>query len=120
MKTQRFTGERIIGVPKEAEACAKPAELYRRRGISEPTDYNWRARFAGMTISEARRLHVLLRREGFVVNRKRVQKPYRVTQICTATGPGIGAGRGKTIKKVVERKGIEPSTFALRTRRSPS
>lgn len=44
---------------KEAEAGAKPAELCRRHGISEATYYNWKAKYAGMTISEARRLREL-------------------------------------------------------------
>jgi putative transposase len=46
-------------VLKEAEAGAKPAELCRRHGISEATYYNWKAKYAGMTISEARRLREL-------------------------------------------------------------
>jgi putative transposase len=59
MKRKRFTEEQIIGVLKEAEAGAKPAELCRRHGISEATYYNWKAKYAGMTISEARRLREL-------------------------------------------------------------
>ena len=59
MKRKRFTEEQIIGVLKEAKAGAKPAELCRRHGISEATYYNWRAKYAGMTISEARRLREL-------------------------------------------------------------
>jgi putative transposase len=47
MKRKRFTEEQIIGVLKEAEAGAKPAELWRRHGISEATYYNWKAKYAG-------------------------------------------------------------------------
>jgi hypothetical protein len=32
----------------------------------------------------------------------------------------LTGGEAKTLEFMVERKGIEPSTFALRTRRSPS
>jgi putative transposase len=56
MKAKRFTEEQIIGVLKEAEAGAKTKELCRRHGISEPTFYNWKAKYAGMTVSEARRI----------------------------------------------------------------
>ena len=56
MKSKRFTEGQIIGVLKEAEAGAKTKDLCRKYGISEPTFYNWKAKYAGMTVSEARRL----------------------------------------------------------------
>jgi putative transposase len=36
---KRFKEEQIIGVLKEAEAAAKPAELCRKHGISDATYY---------------------------------------------------------------------------------
>jgi len=59
MKAKRFTEEQIIGALKEADAGAKTKELCRRHGISEATFYNWKAKYAGMTVSEARRLKEL-------------------------------------------------------------
>ena len=59
MKTKRFSEEQIIGVLKEAEAGAKTKDLCRRHGISDATFYNWKAKYAGMTVSEARRLKEL-------------------------------------------------------------
>ena len=59
MKAKRFTEEQIIAVLKEAEAGAKTKELCRRHGVSEATFYNWKAKYAGMTVSEARRLKEL-------------------------------------------------------------
>jgi putative transposase len=59
MKSKRFTEGQIIGVLKEAEAGAKTKDLCRKYGISEPTFYNWKAKYAGMTVSEARRLKEL-------------------------------------------------------------
>jgi putative transposase len=59
MKARRFGEEQIIGVLREAEAGAKTKELRRRHGISEATFYNWKAKYAGMTVSEARRLREL-------------------------------------------------------------
>jgi putative transposase len=55
MKKKRFTEEQIIAVLKESEAEAATEELCRKHRISEPTFYNWKAKYAGMTVSEARR-----------------------------------------------------------------
>jgi putative transposase len=59
MKAKRFTEEQIIAVLLEAEAGAKTKELCRKYGISEPTFYNWKTKYAGMTVSDARRLKEL-------------------------------------------------------------
>jgi putative transposase len=59
MKRTRFSEEQIIGVLKEHEAGAKTADLCRRHGISEATFYNWKSRFGGLDVSEARRLRAL-------------------------------------------------------------
>ena len=55
----RFTEEQIIGVLKEAEAGTKIADLCRKHGISDATYYNWKAKFGGMTVSDAQRLKAL-------------------------------------------------------------
>jgi putative transposase len=59
MKRKRFSEEQIIGVLKEAEAGMKTADLARRHGISEATIYNWKAKYGGLEVSEARRLRQL-------------------------------------------------------------
>lgn len=60
----RFTEEQIIGVLKEAEAGKKVAEVCRKYGISDATYYNWKAKFGGMTVSDAQRLKALEAENG--------------------------------------------------------
>ena len=61
---KRFTEEQIIGVLKEAEAGMKVAEVCRKYGISDATYYNWKAKFGGMTVSDAQRLKMLEAENG--------------------------------------------------------
>lgn len=56
MKRKRFTEEQIIAVLKEHELGAKSSDLCRKHGISEATFYNWKSKYGGMDVSEAKRL----------------------------------------------------------------
>jgi putative transposase len=59
MKRSRFTEEQIIGMLKEHEAGMKTAEVCRKHGISEATFYNYKAKYGGLEVSDARRLKAL-------------------------------------------------------------
>ena len=53
------TGEQTIAVLNEAEAGAKTLDLCCKHGMSDATFYNWKAKYAGLTVSELKRLKSL-------------------------------------------------------------
>ena len=59
MKRSRFTEEQIIGILKEHQAGLSASELCRRHGISDATFYNWRSKYGGMDVSDAKKLKAL-------------------------------------------------------------
>ena len=59
MKARQYTEEQIIAVLREGEAGARVADLCRKYGMSDATYYNWKAKYAGLTVSELKRLKTL-------------------------------------------------------------
>jgi putative transposase len=49
-----FSEAQIIGAIREVEGGAKVGEVARKTGVSLQTLARWRARFAGMSVSEAK------------------------------------------------------------------
>ena len=56
---KRFTEEQIIRILQEAETGMKVMDLCRKHGISDATYYNWKAKYGGMTVSDAKKLKAL-------------------------------------------------------------
>ena len=59
MRRSRFTEEQIVAALKEHEAGASTKELCRRLGIATETLYNWKRKYGGMEVSDAKRLRML-------------------------------------------------------------
>jgi putative transposase len=59
MKNSRFSEEQIISILKQQESGRSTAEVCREAGISSATFYAWKAKFGGMTVSDAQRLRQL-------------------------------------------------------------
>lgn len=59
MKKTRHTEEKIIGAVKQIEAGRAAKEVAREMGVSDQTLYNWKSKYSGMDVSEAKRLKAL-------------------------------------------------------------
>ena len=59
MKKARFTESQIVTILKQQEAGALVKDICREHGISDATFYNWKAKYGGMDVSDARKLKAL-------------------------------------------------------------
>jgi putative transposase len=64
MKKSRFTTEQIIGFLRQADAGMSVGELSRMHGFSPASFYQWRAKFGGMEVGDAKRLKELEQENG--------------------------------------------------------
>ena len=56
MKKKRFSEEQIIGILKEGEAGIPLPDLCRKYGMGQSTYFAWKSKYAGMTVSELKRM----------------------------------------------------------------
>jgi putative transposase len=56
---KRYSEEQIVAVLKEAESGMKTMDICRKHGISDATFYKWKAKYAGMEISDLRKMKAL-------------------------------------------------------------
>ena len=59
MKRIKFSESQILAALHEQGQGIKVADICRKYGISEPTFYNWKSKYSGMTLSELKRLKEL-------------------------------------------------------------
>lgn len=59
MKRKRYSDKQISFALRQAESGTPVEEICRRMGISEPTFYRWKKKFAGMGVAKIRRLKQL-------------------------------------------------------------
>ena len=59
MKKSKYTEEQIIRILKDVEAGAKVNETCRKYGVSEAAYYVWKTKYAGLEVSQLRRMKEL-------------------------------------------------------------
>jgi putative transposase len=59
VKKERCSEEKIIAAVKQLEAGRPVKDLARELGVTDQTLYNWKAKYSGMDLNEAKRLKVL-------------------------------------------------------------
>lgn len=59
MKKNRFSEEQIAYILRQSEGGTPAIEVCRQHGISEQTFYRWKKKYAGLGVSELRRLRQL-------------------------------------------------------------
>ena len=59
MTRKRYTEEQIIAVLKDAQAGLGVQDLCRKHGISDATFYKWWAKYAGVDVSDVKKLRQL-------------------------------------------------------------
>lgn len=59
MRKSRYSEEQIIGMLREHDAGVSTKEICRKYGISDATFYKYKAKFGGMSVSDAQRLKAL-------------------------------------------------------------
>ena len=59
MRKSRFTESQIVDILKQGEAGVPIAKILRQHNISKATYFQWRAKYAGASVSELKRLKEL-------------------------------------------------------------
>jgi putative transposase len=59
MKKSKFSESQIVAILKEGEAGIAETELVRKHGISAATYYNWKSKYAGVEVSDLKRMKEL-------------------------------------------------------------
>ncbi len=59
MKKTKHTEEKMIAAVKQLEAGRSAKELARELGVTDQTLYNWKSKYSGMDVSDAKRLKAL-------------------------------------------------------------
>jgi putative transposase len=92
MKKTKFTEAQIIGILKEQEQGMKVSDLCRKHGISDATFYNWKNKYAGMSVDELKRLKEL-EQENAQLKKIVANPPFNPTTLPRTIQPRASSGK---------------------------
>ena len=75
MKKSRFTEMQIVAILREHEAGKKVTDLCREHGVSQPTLYQWKAKYSGLDANRLKEFKELKTKYA------RLEKMYTEAQI---------------------------------------
>ena len=59
MKKSKWTEAQIVAMLREHEQGRKVADICREHGVSQPTFYQWKAKYGGMSVSDLKELRAM-------------------------------------------------------------
>lgn len=59
MRKSKWTEAQIVSMLREHESGRKVAEICREHGVSQPTFYQWKAKYGGMQANDLKELRAL-------------------------------------------------------------
>jgi putative transposase len=59
VKTRRYSDTQVFNILKEVESGSQVVDTARKHGVSPATIHRWKSKYAGMTLSELKRLKAL-------------------------------------------------------------
>jgi putative transposase len=59
VRKSRFTESQIVAILNEGESGVAVAEICRKHGISPASYYQWKSKYAGVSVSELKRMREL-------------------------------------------------------------
>ena len=64
MKRKRYTSEQVVSIMKEVEGGLSIADVCRKYGVSQGTFFRWKAKYAGLEVSDVQRMRDLADENG--------------------------------------------------------
>lgn len=92
-RKSKFSDAQIIGFIKEIEGGATGTSIARREGVSLETMFRWRAKFGGMSVSDAKEKRRLEEENRKLRGHRAASQASSVAGIASSAVGGLGASQ---------------------------